>query len=85
MGRTGVESGDLARRHCYPDARHQPYLSPGGGEDHFGYDWETLELVLRAARFSRVERMSFGRSLDPELAIDGEVHSRYSLYVDAVK
>jgi len=29
--------------------------------------------------------MSFGSSLDPELASDREEHAPYSLYVDAVK
>lgn len=56
-----------------------------GGEHLFGYDFETLSLLLRAAGFTRVEKMSYGKSLDPELAIDQPNHAAYSLYVDAVK
>lgn len=54
-------------------------------EHRWGYDFETLAHRLRFAGFARVERMSFGSSLDPELASDREEHAPYSLYVDAVK
>ena len=56
-----------------------------GGEHLYGYDFETLEWALRRAGFESVERMSFGKSIDPELAIDQANHAPYSLYVDAVK
>lgn len=55
------------------------------GEHLFGYDFETMMLLLQKAGFSRVERMSFGQSLDPDLAIDQPNHAPYSLYVDAVR
>jgi predicted SAM-dependent methyltransferase len=55
------------------------------GEHLFGYDFETLEFVLRRAGFSQVHRAAFGQSLDPQLAIDQHNHAIYSLYVDAVK
>lgn len=55
------------------------------GEHLFGYDFETLSLLLKRGGFSLIEKMSYGVSLDPELAIDQANHSGYSLYVDAVK
>ncbi len=55
------------------------------GEHLFGYDFHTLDRLLRTAGFDRVEKQAFGRSLDPELAIDQANHRLYSLYVDAVK
>jgi predicted SAM-dependent methyltransferase len=55
------------------------------GEHFFGWDFQAMERVLRDAGFGQVVKMSFGRSLDPELAIDQPNHVPYSLYVDAVK
>ena len=54
-------------------------------EHRWGYDFDTLHHRLRAAGFTRVERVGFGRSLDPRLACDRVIHAPYSLYVDAVK
>jgi len=54
-------------------------------EHRWGYDFETLADRLTRAGFGRVERMSYQCSVDPLLAQDREQHSRYSLYVDAVK
>jgi predicted SAM-dependent methyltransferase len=54
-------------------------------EHRWGYDFETLEHRLREAGFTRVERSTFGRSVDSRLACDRPVHAPYSLYVDAVK
>jgi predicted SAM-dependent methyltransferase len=54
-----------------------------GGEHKFGFDFETMELVLRRAGFGEVVRQCHGRSLDPALVLDLECHARYSLYVDA--
>lgn len=54
-------------------------------EHRWGYDFETLEHRLRGAGFTRVEKGAYLRSLDPRLALDAEVHSADSLYVDAVK
>lgn len=55
------------------------------GEHLFGYDFETMQWLLRKAGFATIEKMAFRESLDPELAIDQEEHRKYSLYVDAVK
>ena len=54
-------------------------------EHLFAYDFETLALVLRRAGFETIERMSYRRSRDPQLAIDQQYHAPYSLYVEAVK
>jgi len=55
------------------------------GEHRWAYDFENLSHRLRSAGFQRVEKMSYQKSLDPELAQDRENHAPYSLYVDAVK
>jgi predicted SAM-dependent methyltransferase len=55
------------------------------GEHLFGYDFETLKYLLKKAGFSEIEKCSFRESRDKDLAIDLEVHRRYSLYIDAVK
>lgn len=80
----GWDIGDLpddiyTPMHILNHAFHQ------GGEHLFGYDFETLAGALRRAGFSGVHQASFGKSIDPELAIDQENHAPYSLYVDAVK
>jgi predicted SAM-dependent methyltransferase len=57
----------------------------------FGYDYETLRLLLRRAGFRRIEHSGFMRSRDPALRIDdlsrvaGARHGRryYSLFVEA--
>jgi predicted SAM-dependent methyltransferase len=53
------------------------------GEHLFGYDFDTLKILLQMAGFRRIERRSFRRSLDPDLAIDQDNHAPYSLYVEA--
>lgn len=55
------------------------------GEHLFAYDFETLKLVLQEAGFKKTSRVSFRQSNDPALAIDQEVHTPYSLYVEAAK
>lgn len=55
------------------------------GEHLFGWDFETMDLTLRKAGFSRVLKQSFGVSIDPQLAIDQPFHRPYSLYIEAVK
>ena len=55
------------------------------GEHLFGYDFDTLEFLLKRAGFSTVERRCFRECRDSDLAIDNEVHKPYSLYVDAIK
>jgi predicted SAM-dependent methyltransferase len=54
-------------------------------EHRWGYDFETLADRLRGAGFGRAERMAYGSSLHPAIAIDRADHAPYSLYVDAVK
>jgi predicted SAM-dependent methyltransferase len=57
----------------------------------FGYDYETLRLLLRRAGFRRIERSAYMRSRNPALRIDdasrvaGAKHGRryYSLFVEA--
>lgn len=56
-----------------------------GGEHLFGYDFVTLQWVLENAGFTKILRQKFGVSLDPELAIDQEIHKLYSLYVEVVR
>jgi predicted SAM-dependent methyltransferase len=56
-----------------------------GHEHRWGYDFESLSSRLRSAGFERVEKMSYRKSLDPQLGEDRELHAPYSLYVDAVK
>jgi predicted SAM-dependent methyltransferase len=55
------------------------------GEHKFGYDFDTLHRTVAAAGFSRVEKMSWGVSLDPMLKADLPNHKPYSLYVDCIK
>jgi len=55
------------------------------GEHLFGYDFETLKLLLERAGFSDIRQRSFRESHDRDVAIDLEVHRPYSLYVDSVK
>ena len=54
-------------------------------EHRWAYDFETLCHRIRGAGFGQMERMSYQRSLDPELAQDREDHAPYSLTLDAVK
>jgi predicted SAM-dependent methyltransferase len=55
------------------------------GEHKYGYDFQTLRRIVEKAGFSKIEKMSWGRSLDPSLQDDLENHRPYSLYVDCVK
>ncbi len=54
-------------------------------EHRWAYDFETLAHRLRTAGFTRIEKVSYQNSLDPQLACDRDVHAPYSLYVDAEK
>jgi predicted SAM-dependent methyltransferase len=57
----------------------------------FGYDFETLRLLLRQAGFTRIERSSYMNSRHRELRVDTASHyarahtrgTHYSLFVDA--
>lgn len=55
------------------------------GEHKFGYDFETLELILKEIGFSKVIKQSFQKSIDNQLIDDHPEHQTYSIYVDAVK
>jgi predicted SAM-dependent methyltransferase len=55
------------------------------GEHMFGYDFETLRLLLADAGFVEIEKRAHRDSSDPELAIDQSNHAPYSLYVEARK
>lgn len=54
-----------------------------GGEHKFAYDYETLELQLKRAGFTRVSRSQFGESADPKLLLDFTHRACESLYVEA--
>jgi predicted SAM-dependent methyltransferase len=54
-------------------------------EHRWAYDFETLSHRLRAAGFTVIERVDFGRSGLPALAQDRDQHQPYSLYVEAIK
>jgi predicted SAM-dependent methyltransferase len=49
----------------------------------FIYDAATLELSLRKAGFTEVERRSFGEGADPRLLIDTPERRHESIYVEA--
>jgi predicted SAM-dependent methyltransferase len=59
----------------------------------FGYDFETLEVILRDAGFGRVVRSAYMQSPDPHMRIDDQSiaasaesnGSSYSLFVEATK
>ena len=55
------------------------------GEEHkFGYDFETLSLLMAEAGFVNVQLSRFGASLDPALLLDFEHRAPESLYVEAI-
>lgn len=56
-----------------------------GGEHLFCYDFETMKYALERAGFHSVEHLNYGVSRDSILCIDREEHSKYSLYVEALK
>ncbi len=55
------------------------------GEHKYGYDFETLNKVLKSAGFSNVEKKQWSKSADNLLEDDLENHKPYSLYVDCIK
>jgi predicted SAM-dependent methyltransferase len=55
------------------------------GEHLFGWDFDTMRLLLNQAGFTHVSRQQYRVSSDPELAIDQPVHRAYSLVVEARK
>jgi predicted SAM-dependent methyltransferase len=54
-------------------------------EHKFAYDFDTLKFVLSRYGFRDVQKMSFGRSINPELCIDNPERAAGSLYVEALK
>lgn len=55
-----------------------------GGQHHFSYDFETLQLLLQRCGFEDIQERGFGSSRLEELAIDAEGHATESLYVEAI-
>jgi len=51
----------------------------------FAYDHETVERLLADVGFGQIVHQEFGKSLDPELAIDLKDRAHESLYVEGVK
>ena len=75
---------------AFPDDIHSPmhavnHIFHQAGEHLFGYDFETLDFMLRKAGFATVQQQPYGISVDPVLAIDQPHYKDYSLYVDAVR
>ncbi len=56
-----------------------------GYEHAYGYDFETLELVLKKAGFARISKLEFGISADSKLTNDLPNHKPHSLYVETLK
>jgi predicted SAM-dependent methyltransferase len=56
-----------------------------GQEHKFGYDFETLEFLLRKCGFQNISKQEYGKSQLPELCLDKEIRATESLYVEAVK
>ena len=74
----------------FPDDIHSSmhvvnHIFHQAGEHLFGYDFDTMSLMLRKAGFRTVLQQPFGVSVDPALAIDQDIHKQHSLYVDAVR
>ncbi len=55
------------------------------GEHYFGYDFETMKWLLEKSGFVDIEELTYMVSNDKDLCIDRSEHSKYSLYVEAVK
>jgi predicted SAM-dependent methyltransferase len=55
------------------------------GEHQFGYDFETLALLLKNAGFDTVARCGYRRSSRFDASLDLAEHASYSLYVEAAK
>jgi hypothetical protein len=54
-------------------------------EHKYAYDYATLEFLLKRHGFAEVHKMSFGKSLKPELCLDQASRESESLYVEGVK
>ena len=55
------------------------------GEHKYGYDFETLKLILKKHGFRNVSKLEWGISSSPLLKNDLENHKLYSLYVECAK
>jgi predicted SAM-dependent methyltransferase len=55
------------------------------GEHKFGYDFETLNIIVKNNGFKKCIQQQFQRSIDNNLINDLVNHKPYSLYVDCVK
>jgi len=55
------------------------------GEHKYAWDFETMQLSLADAGFTKIYKMSYGKSHDKKLEIDQLVRHPESLYVEAIK
>ncbi len=56
-----------------------------GTAQKFGYDYQTVEFLLKRYGFQEVERQGCGKSHMPEICIDKEERASESLYVEGIK
>lgn len=61
------------------------FVSRQGQQHKFGYDFATMEFLMRKCGFTEITKQEFGKSQMPELCIDKEIRATESLYVEAVK
>jgi predicted SAM-dependent methyltransferase len=83
---------DLKALDPHPEAEQQAFRTKmasltqvfvQNGEHYCGYDFETLEDVLRENGFAAVNRLKWREGEFPGGPIDREQHRLYSLYVEA--
>lgn len=75
---------------CTTRLEHLLYALQQDGEHRYGYDFETLEKLLRGAGFSQVRRSDFNQSSNQALRVDyrgirDDRGGYLSLFVEAVK
>jgi predicted SAM-dependent methyltransferase len=56
-----------------------------GGEHKFGYDFESLEYLLKQTGFEYIKRTDYGLSDSQQLINDQQNHKMHSLYVEVTK
>jgi SAM-dependent methyltransferase len=75
---------------CTTPLEHLMYALQQDGEHRYGYDFETLEKLLRGVGFAQVRPCDFNRSPDESLRVDyrdirDDRDGYLSLFVEAVK
>ena len=75
---------------CTTKLEHLMYALQQHGEHKYGYDFETMSKLLRAAGFEQIVQSDCNASAFEELRIDyrrltDDKGSYLSLYVDAIK